>query len=183
MKLKVLADESAKKSPWYARGLHFTCTECGNCCTGGPGYVWISIEEIERLAAHLKLSPETVVEKYCRKVDGKFSLKERRNREGTYDCIFLKAQKMPKPKPGPDGQLDRVPVPIKKCSIYEARPLQCRTWPFWPENLVSRKRWDDSGRRCPGINEGRKFTRKQVEAVRDAADWPVNPPSSGGGDF
>jgi Fe-S-cluster containining protein len=178
MKLKVLSTESPEKAPWYAEGLHFSCTQCGNCCTGGPGYVWISIEEVVRLAEHLKLSPEQVVERYCRKIDGKFSLKERRNREGTYDCIFLKEEKPPKALPNARGEVDQVPLPVKKCSVYDARPLQCRTWPFWPENLSSRTRWNDSGRRCPGINEGRKFTRRQVEAVCDAADWPKDPPSS-----
>ena len=49
MKLEVLKDEAAEQ-PWYAEGLKFTCTQCGNCCTGGPGFVWISREEIRRLA-------------------------------------------------------------------------------------------------------------------------------------
>ena len=37
-------------SPWYRDGLAFSCTRCGACCTGGPGYVWVSPEEIEELA-------------------------------------------------------------------------------------------------------------------------------------
>ena len=41
MKLPVL-EKSSDTSPWYAEGLKFTCSQCGNCCTGGPGYVWIS---------------------------------------------------------------------------------------------------------------------------------------------
>src|SRR5438067_2840062 len=89
MKLDVLASAEGA-DPWYADGLRFTCTQCGNCCTGGPGFVWISLEEIVRLAEHLKLTPDMVVEKYCRKIDGRFSLKERRTPEGNYDCIFLK---------------------------------------------------------------------------------------------
>ena len=38
-----------------------------------------------------------------------------------YDCVFLKE----------DPERGR-----KTCSIYPVRPLQCRTWPFWPENLA-----------------------------------------------
>src|SRR5215213_8218564 len=75
MKLDVLKDEAAE-APWYAEGLKFTCTQCGNCCTGGPGFVWISREEIRRLAEFLKITPQETVEKYCRKVDGRWSLKE-----------------------------------------------------------------------------------------------------------
>src|SRR5687768_4609383 len=90
MKLDVL--QTTDTDTWYTDGLRFMCTQCGNCCTGGPGFVWISVEEVVRLARHLKLSPEEVVEKYCRKVDGKFSLRERRNARGEYDCIFLKEE-------------------------------------------------------------------------------------------
>lgn len=28
------------------------------------------------------------------------------------------------------------------CRIYAARPVQCRTWPFWPQNLSSRRMWE-----------------------------------------
>ena len=51
------ADErAANEKVWYEQGLRFTCTTCGNCCTGGPGYVWVTDEEVDRLAAHLGLS-------------------------------------------------------------------------------------------------------------------------------
>jgi len=62
MKLDVLATQD--QEAWYADGLRFNCTQCGNCCTGGPGFVWISVEEVVRLAAHLKMSPDEVVEQY-----------------------------------------------------------------------------------------------------------------------
>src|SRR5204862_2902485 len=89
MKLEVLEGQDADER-WYADGLKFTCSQCGNCCTGGPGFVWISKQEIVRLAEHLKITAEQVVERYCRKIDGRFSLKERRTPAGNYDCIFLK---------------------------------------------------------------------------------------------
>jgi hypothetical protein len=28
------------------------------------------------------------------------------------------------------------------CTIYEARPTQCRTWPFWAENM-NEKVWEE----------------------------------------
>jgi len=152
MKLQVV-------QPWYHEGLSFGCTQCGNCCTGGPGYVWISEEEIGRLAGFLKISPEETVEKYCRKLSGGISLQERRSAAGLYDCVFLKA----------DSQGRRT------CSVYEVRPLQCRTWPFWTGNLADKESWERAGNRCPGIGKGKSYSQKQIEGLRDASDWPQNP--------
>ena len=62
---------------------------------------------------------------------------------------------------------------------YPVRPLQCRTWPFWDTNLASQSAWDRAARRCHGMNHGRRtFSREEMEALRDADDWPDNPPTS-----
>ena len=173
MKLDILQEEEDAQ-PWYADGLKFTCTQCGNCCTGPAGYVWISEVEIARLAEHLKMTPEETVEKYCRNTAGRLSLKERRTPEGNYDCIFLKELASDASSPG-------APTRRKSCSIYAVRPLQCRTWPFWPENLSSPDAWKISGKRCHGMGTGnRHFTLEQIRTLRDATDWPENPPTSSG---
>ena len=175
MKLPVLADNQADAETWYADGLRFTCAQCGNCCTGGPGYVWISRDEIVKLAAHLKITPEQTVEQYCRKVDGKFSLTERRTPQGLYDCVFLKDVKVSRR----DADGNEIVQTIRACSVYAVRPLQCRTWPFWPENLASKANWDRSAKRCHGMNApGRTFSPEQIHAIRDAAEWPKRPPTS-----
>lgn len=171
MELKVLQSESTTE-PWYANGLEFTCTQCGNCCTGPPGYVWISRVELDRLAAHLNLTVSQVIRQYARRVSGKISLREHRNARGEYDCIFLEERQVS----GGDGVVHTKRV----CTIYPVRPLQCRTWPFWTENLRSPERWKQSAQRCHGMNRGpRHFTREQIESLRDAEDWPENPPTSG----
>jgi Fe-S-cluster containining protein len=160
--------------PWFKQGLNFTCTCCGNCCTGGPGYVWLSDEEVRRLAAHFNITPEEAVEQYCRKIDGKLSLKETRSASGTYDCMFLTEIKPPRTSRKGD-----VLVQAKRvCGIYDVRPLQCRTWPFWPENLGSKPDWEVETRKCPGMNTGKHFTREQIETIRDSRDWPEKPPGS-----
>ena len=177
MKLDVLPTDDAEQ-PWYAEGLNFTCSQCGNCCTGGPGYVWISREEIVRLAEFLKITPQETVEKYCRKEGGRFSLTEFRNEAGNYDCVFLKEEKVRVPAPG-GAAGETVVQTRRRCTVYEVRPLQCRTWPFWPENLWSKKTWDHAAKRCHGMNAGRRhFTLDQIAALRDAKDWPQNPPTS-----
>src|SRR5436190_18616750 len=157
MKLKIV-------QPWYADGLSFTCTQCGNCCTGPPGYVEISDVELSRLAEFLKIPRVEVLERYCRPMGNKVSLKEKRGRGG-WDCIFLEER---------EGK--------RICSIYPVRPLQCRTWPFWDGVLVSRRAWDEATKRCPGMNApGRSFSREEIEKLRDATDWPEKPPTSAAG--
>lgn len=113
---------------WYKEGLRFGCTQCGQCCTGAPGYVWVSDEDIERMATFLKVSKEAFIEKYTRKVDGRLALLECPK---SYDCIFLEN---------------------KKCLLYGARPKQCKTFPFWPENLTTKRAWNAAARRCEGID-------------------------------
>jgi uncharacterized protein len=159
-------------APWYDRGLSFSCTCSGNCCTGGPGFVWVSEEELARLADHFGLSPEETLKKYCRKIGRRISLKERKTKEGKFDCVFL--QEIADESPG------AIPKKRKRiCAIYPVRPLQCRTWPFWEVNLESESAWKRAARSCPGMNRGRQFTRGQIDALRDATDWPDKPPTSG----
>lgn len=165
MQLDVIPPQQTQ--PWYADGLNFTCTQCGNCCTGGPGYVWISRVEIDRLAEYLKLTAKEVVHRYCRRLGARYSLNERRNAQGNYDCVFLKEEKVT------SGEGDDIVVHSRRtCQIYPVRPLQCRTWPFWDGLLQSPKEWERAGRRCPGMDKGKHYTRAQIEALRDATDWP-----------
>jgi Fe-S-cluster containining protein len=161
MRLNVISSNDS----WYADGLSFTCTCCGNCCTGGPGFVWMSDMEVDRLAEHLGLSRKVTLEKYCRKIGGRISLKETRTPQGNYDCVFLK-QVAAEKKPG------QVALPRRICGIYAVRPLQCRTWPFWDGNLASKENWNTAAKRCPGMNGGRSYNREQIEALRDATVWP-----------
>lgn len=161
VKLKVV-------DPWFKDGLQFSCTGCGNCCTGGPGYVWISDEEINRLADYLKLTRQDVLQKYCRKLDGKISLKEKiPNARGEYDCIFLK--ELP---PDPAQAAQGATYSKRICEVYPVRPLQCRTWPFWNSTLSSPAAWSSITRRCPGVNTGQKWSLEQITARRDATEWP-----------
>jgi len=153
---KSLTVVASSDQPWYADGLSFGCTQCGNCCTGGPGYVWMSDREVDLLADYLKMSREETLKKYCRKLHGRISLKETRDAKGEYPCIFLKED--------PQGR--------RTCTVYPVRPLQCRTWPFWDGNLELPGSWKLAARKCPGINKGRAYTLQQIAALRDATEWP-----------
>ncbi len=149
--------DKAKSEEWYADGLRFTCTQCGNCCTGPTGYVWLNPAEIQAFADHFKLLPHEFLSKYARKLDGRWSLNET-PRDGKFDCVFLKAD----PKTGGRG-----------CSVYPVRPSQCRTWPFWPDNLRSRSAYNHTARICPGTaagmsGQGNFYPIEKIRILRDA---------------
>lgn len=130
-KLKILKDDSKhserENEHWYAKGLCFECTGCGQCCTGSPGYVWVSENEIKAIAHYLKISIEEFGRRYLRHVNGRLSFIELPK---TFDCIFLKN---------------------KQCQIYPVRPTQCQTFPWWPQIMASEEEWNKTARQCEGI--------------------------------
>lgn len=115
-------------NPWYKEGLRFKCTGCGECCTGAPGYVWVTLAEADEIAKTLNITQEEFIKKYTRRIGSRLSLKEH---PGNFDCVFLKG---------------------KRCEIYHQRPKQCRTFPWWKEQLKSKEAWDEAAERCEGIN-------------------------------
>jgi uncharacterized protein len=169
-----LPSQPGRASPWYADGLKFTCQQSGHCCTGGPGYVWLTIEEVHRLAEHLRLSADEVIERYCRKIGDRYSLDENRNAQGQYDCTFLAyEQRSESENPSSLTVLHAKSM----CRIYPVRPLQCRTWPFWDGPLATKSAWELAAQRCPGMNRGRHHSLEQIESRRQAADWPPEAPT------
>jgi Fe-S-cluster containining protein len=133
-------------SPWYSTGLRFTCTQCGNCCTGAPGYVYVTREEIDRIAAFL--GRPALGREHLRRVGIRYSLTEDRQNG---DCCFLRHE---------GGR--------RMCAIYPVRPLQCRTWPFWDLNLDSPRAWAEAALGCPGMNHGEHHEFVQIEIRRTA---------------
>lgn len=128
---------------WYAYGLAFECTRCGACCTGSPGYVWVTPEEIERLAEFRGESVRDFSLKFVRRVGNDYSLIEKPGG----DCVFW------------DKRVG--------CTVYPARPVQCRTWPFWADNVESPETWARAGMTCPGLNIGPLYS---IEAIRAAVE-------------
>ncbi len=132
-----------QKQPWYKDGLRFECTQCGACCSGEPGYVWVSQKEVAAIAGQMGLEVDVFERKFVRQVGADKSLLE--YPDG--DCILL----------------DRV---TRKCTVYETRPIQCRTWPFWDSNLRKRKDWQETCEICPGAGVGRLYTLDEIEVTR-----------------
>lgn len=131
-------------------GLRFACTLCGNCCSGPPGYVLFTEEEARAIASRLGLTEDAFLERFTEDTRHGRSIIDIRTRHG-YDCVFL----------------DRSAVPGKAvCSIYEDRPAQCRTWPFWDKLLRSRDDWVRGGATCPGLGRGRHYTPVEIRVIR-----------------
>jgi len=145
---------------WYDDGLRFTCNQCGNCCTGPQGYVWFTSAEAKAMAEYLGVSVEEFMEQYTKRVDGRPSLTENYNRSVRgYDCVFL----------------DRDEQGKALCGIYPVRPAQCRTWPFWRENLASPRAWQRASRDCEGMTrgnagQGKFFPIEQIRILRDETE-------------
>ena len=86
-------------------------------------------DDIVRLAAFLNIEPAVFERRYVYRT--KNLRRPRVPRQ--VQCVFLKS----------DG-----------CSVHPAKPLQCRTFPFWPELVDSKREWKKTAAYCPGIGKG-----------------------------
>ncbi len=93
-----------------------SCENCnGFCCRGESGYVFVSYAEITALAAYLKSDIDCFMRQYVRKVGYRFSLLEKPLVSQTsqeFACCFFDPLQ-------------------QRCAVYEVRPNQCKTFPFW----------------------------------------------------
>jgi Fe-S-cluster containining protein len=131
---------------FYAQGLQFSCKRCSVCCRFEAGFVFLSEKDTSLLGAALQMEYSDFVETYCRwvpEIDGKkqLTMKEKTN----HDCIFWT------PKQGGG------------CLVYNARPLQCRSFPFWMSVLDSKSAWDTTAKSCPGMNQGNLHSRDSID--------------------
>ncbi len=117
----------------------FKCQQCSRCCRKEPGIVMLTEEDFENARKNLEMTAKDFLSQCCREVyrdsETFVGLIEKKN----YDCIFWS-----------DG-----------CIIYEDRPLQCRTFPFWPYLVEDDDAWFYEKNRCPGLNKPGTFTTEQ----------------------
>lgn len=108
------------------------CAVCGGyCCVGEPGYVWLSLDDIEAISNFLRMDRDSFLREYCLKVGYKYSLKEKDASDLGSACIFFD-------------------VASKKCQIYELRPKQCRDFPFWDSFKRAK---DEVYKECPYVRK------------------------------
>jgi Fe-S-cluster containining protein len=100
----------------------FSCTSCGKCCKT-KGSVWLSPDEISKTSKYLNLDMDTFIANYAHRTlsENELVWMQLKNDPEDEACIFLEDT---------------------KCKIYEVRPVQCSTYPFWPNILESEYSWD-----------------------------------------
>ncbi|MDR3335401.1 MAG: YkgJ family cysteine cluster protein [Treponema sp.] len=128
----------------FTEGLCFSCTRCSTCCRYESGFVFLTKKDANLLAATVQVDYTDFVDTYCRWVPmgqgrEQLSLREKPN----YDCIFWE----------------------NGCSVYEGRPLQCRTFPFWEVLLAVPGAWQAAAASCPGMGTGMLHTQDEIEAA------------------
>ena len=133
-------------APWYASGLRFGCKRCGSCCTGAPGYVWLQTEEASAIAARLGMELAGFLSRYTRRVDDGLSLRE----EVDGRCVLFESG--------------------TGCRVYETRPRQCRTWPFWARIVATPASWKREAADCPGMDEGDLIGPEEIERLSRSTD-------------
>lgn len=107
------------------------CEKCGGkCCTGESGYIWINNDEITLLCEKLNMDFDEFKYNYLIKVGFKFSLKEKNYYNGKA-CIFFNEENL-------------------NCGIYDFRPKQCRTFPFWEH---FKNHFDELEKECIGVKK------------------------------
>ena len=105
------------------------CATCeGRCCTGESGYIYVTKDEIKDIAEVLKIDINELRVKYLFKKGYKYSIKEFKYND-SYECIFYDRES-------------------NGCQIYNARPSQCKTFPFWD---YYKTRVNELKQECPGI--------------------------------
>jgi len=127
---------------WYREGVRFACTGSGKCCAihGEHAYVYFTREEEAAIARHLGMTVRTFRHRHTRRTS--FGPRTLRFPDG--GCTFLR---------------DR------RCSIYPVRPAQCRTWPFWPENMDPEVWEHEVAAFCPGVGRGRLYSMEEIRTI------------------
>src|SRR5262249_51126349 len=124
--------------PWYRDGLRFTCTQCGHCCTGEPGFVWVDDDDLSAIAAFLDEEVEVVRAVYTKPARRGLTLREKAN--------------------GPSAS----PARRRGAPFSPPRPPQCRTWPFWESNVQSPEAWQHTCAVCPGSGHGELIPADEI---------------------
>jgi Fe-S-cluster containining protein len=135
-----------ERSPFYTEGLRFSCTRCSTCCRFESGFVFLSEKDTSVLTDALCMKFEDFIDTYCRWIPSmngidKLSLKEKSNK----DCIFWALE------------------PNAGCLIYNSRPLQCRSFPFWSSILNNKTNWALTAKSCPGMDNGNLFSQDSIK--------------------
>ena len=137
------------KRKWYSDGIQFECQGSGQCCVshGEYGFVYVTQKDRRAMAKLRGLPTREFTKQFCVKEEGVFRLIDGADNA----CVFLKN---------------------KRCTVYSARPAQCKTWPFWPETMTPKAWARDVAAFCPGVGKGRIWPQTEIDAnVEEHRKW------------
>jgi Fe-S-cluster containining protein len=152
-----------KLSKLLENGIEFSCQMCGACCRGfKEGEVYLYPDDIARLAKLLNLTSKARLRKFAKEylkvVNDSFFWKDpdaSRGKTYRYKTLGFKFT-------GDDEHCDF--LKDNKCTIHEARPFQCRCFPFWQMLVSSSKNLVNYSKKCPGLKvlKGKRYTREEI---------------------
>jgi uncharacterized protein len=117
--------------------MRFKCQPgCIKCCEE-KGFVYLSPSDVMRIAEFLRMKASDFEARYVYSTKNVNRLRVPRHSE----CPFL----------SPEG-----------CTVHPVKPIQCRTFPFWPELINDKKEWNKTAEWCPGIGKGPQVPTKLV---------------------
>jgi Fe-S-cluster containining protein len=137
------------KRSFFKRGIRFKCLGCGACCNnrGDYAFVFVTIDERRRMARYLQMPTSVFTRRYCKKAAVYSYL-----RDAGSHCVFRIGG---------------------RCRVYRARPEQCRTWPFWPENMNTETWYNEVMAACPGAGKGKRHSCRIIENYLRRAAYPL----------
>jgi Fe-S-cluster containining protein len=127
---------------WEKKPVRFECQpDCFKCCAK-PGFVYMNQKDVRQAAEFLNLSQKRFKSEFLKK---------------QYDMWYIEVE-------------DDNPCPFltfEGCAIHEAKPVQCKTYPFWRENMETPKHWELTASFCPGIGKGSELLANVIKKAFD----------------
>ena len=152
-----------KISKSLENGIEFSCQMCGSCCRGfEEGEIYIYQDDILRLTQSLNITKKSELRKFAKQylkvINDSFFWKEpgaTRGKTFRFKSLGFKFSG--------DDEHCRF-LKDNGCSVHEARPFQCRCFPFWQMLVSSRKNFINYSKKCPGLKvlKGRYYSKEEI---------------------
>jgi hypothetical protein len=127
--------------------MRFQCQPgCIRCCEA-KGFVYVTHDDIGRLAEHVGITRTEFKRRYLCGTAPLLRFRKQRHKQ----CPFLLSN---------------------GCSVHAVKPLQCSSFPYWPELLAKASERREVAEYCPGLNTGPlvniKIAREVAARVQQA---------------
>jgi Fe-S-cluster containining protein len=109
--------------------MRFQCQPGCTACCEQKGFIYVTGEDIARLAGHLGITNAEFKRRYLCGSAPLLRFRKPRNKQ----CPFLLSS---------------------GCSVHDIKPLQCSSFPYWPEVLDKASERREAAEYCPGMNKG-----------------------------